>query len=198
MIYLEKKSIVELPKTQGSISDTLNVEDKVRNAPSINLVQEMVGIPQEGIIAFDGNENEIPEGYEKIEQDEILPLTVFSKTIQASEANTWYDVGIQGEDLTTGTYIMEVNFWSFAGISNIWSESCAGVVFWYSYGTNSEIGTEIPIHINGHATNGTIIKLRTLRQASYQVDDARSKLQILFSVGMTEAREVTFKFRKMI
>lgn len=65
MIYLEKKSIVELPKAQGSISDTLSVEDKVTNAPSINLVQQMTGIPQDGIIAFDGTL--IPEGYEEVE-----------------------------------------------------------------------------------------------------------------------------------
>lgn len=198
MIYLEKKSIVELPKTQGSISDTLNVEDKIRNAPSINLVQEMVGIPQEGIIAFDGTEENIPEGYEKIEQETLLPLTTIVKTIQATEPNIWYDVGIQGEDLPSGTYIIEVHLSSFDGISNIWYEFCAGVMYWYEGGTNSENGTEIPLHINGHATNGTEIKLRTLRQAQSQVDDARSKLQILFSVGMTEARSITFRFRKMI
>ncbi len=65
MIYLEKKSIVELPKAQGSVSDTLSVEDKVTNAPSINLVQQMTGIPQDGVIAFDGTL--IPEGYEEVE-----------------------------------------------------------------------------------------------------------------------------------
>lgn len=65
MIYLEKKSIVELPKAHGSVSDTLSVEDKVTNAPSINLVQQMTGIPQDGVIAFDGTL--IPEGYEEVE-----------------------------------------------------------------------------------------------------------------------------------
>lgn len=65
MIYLEKKSIVELPKATGSISDTLNVEDKVKNAPSINLVTQMTGIPTDGVIAIDSDE--IPEGYEEVE-----------------------------------------------------------------------------------------------------------------------------------
>jgi hypothetical protein len=62
---IKKYSILELPKTTGSISDTLNVEDKVKNAPSINLVQQMAGVPTEGIIAFEGDE--IPDGYEEVE-----------------------------------------------------------------------------------------------------------------------------------
>lgn len=62
---IKKFSVVELPEAIGSISDTLNVVDKVKNAPSINLVQNMTGIPQDGVIAFDGDV--IPEGYEEVE-----------------------------------------------------------------------------------------------------------------------------------
>ena len=79
MIYLEKKSIVELPKAQGSISDTLSVEDKVTNAPSINLVQKMTGIPQDGIIAFDGTL--IPEGYEEVEMPTSPSSNVETKVL---------------------------------------------------------------------------------------------------------------------
>ena len=67
--YIQRKSTVILPKTTGSISDTLNVEDKITNAPSINLVQMMAGVPEEGVIEFDGDE--IPEGYEEVEQKSI-------------------------------------------------------------------------------------------------------------------------------
>ena len=63
--YIQRKSTVVLPKTTGNIVDTLNVEDKITNAPSINLVQMMAGVPEEGVIEFDGDE--IPEGYEEVE-----------------------------------------------------------------------------------------------------------------------------------
>ena len=70
MKYIEKKSVVPLPQAVGSISDTINVEDKVNNAPSINLVQQMTGIPVDGIIAYEGDE--IPEGYEEVEGVTII------------------------------------------------------------------------------------------------------------------------------
>ena len=88
MIYLEKKSIVELPKATGSISDTLNVEDKVKNAPSINLVTQMTGIPTDGVIAIDSDE--IPEGYEEVENPYMTKLY---------SANSFVDSGTLSESI---------------------------------------------------------------------------------------------------
>lgn len=42
MKYIEKKTMAEIPKATGSVSDTLNVEDKITNAPSIRLAEEMM------------------------------------------------------------------------------------------------------------------------------------------------------------
>lgn len=47
MKYLKKKSTVQLNKTTGAISDTLNVEDTITNAPSIRLTNEMIQATQE-------------------------------------------------------------------------------------------------------------------------------------------------------
>ena len=81
VIHIEKKSVVPLEEATGAVSDTLNVADKVKNAPSINLVQQMTGIPQGGIIEFEGDE--IPEGYELVVEDDW-------KTINDSDGQALY------------------------------------------------------------------------------------------------------------
>ena len=81
MRLIEKKTISQLPKNTGSISDTLNVEDKVSNAPSINLVQKMVGIPTDGIIAYETKDGIIPEGYEDF-ADTLITMQELSKILR--------------------------------------------------------------------------------------------------------------------
>lgn len=73
MKWIEKKSVAPIEPATGAVSDTLNVEDKVKNAPSINLVQQMTGIPQDGVIAFDGDV--IPEGYEEVANPNVYSTT---------------------------------------------------------------------------------------------------------------------------
>lgn len=71
MRYIRRKSSIKLDESSGNIVDTLNVEDKVRNAPSINLLQQMAGIPTEGIIAYETEDGTIPEGYEEVDSSLI-------------------------------------------------------------------------------------------------------------------------------
>lgn len=82
MKLIERKSIAPIEPATGSVSDTINVSDKITNAPSINLVQQMSGIPQDGVIAFDGDE--IPEGYEEVENPN-------SYSTEEKVVGTWID-----------------------------------------------------------------------------------------------------------
>lgn len=218
MKYIQKKIVSELPKTVGSITDTLNVEDKSRNAPSINLVQTMAGVPTEGIIAYETEDGSIPEGYEEVENPNEIPVVttttnglmsagdkakldaldmsgVITKTfsINMSSANTWYDTGITGSDLYTGTYIVQM-WCNFGGQANIWDEYYSGVMSWYHGGTNSTVANQIGLHNAGHAPNNGNIMLRTLRQSS----GGHLKLQIASALAMSASRDVVLRFRRII
>lgn len=65
MIYIQKNSKALNKSISGSVSDTLNINDKTLNAPSINLTEQIIGIPQNAVIQYDGDT--IPEGYEEVE-----------------------------------------------------------------------------------------------------------------------------------
>lgn len=38
----------------------------------------------------------------------LAPTYTFTKTINLAAANTWYDTGIIGTDMETGTYLMQI------------------------------------------------------------------------------------------
>lgn len=60
MKYLEKKSIVPMEKATGSISDTLNIEDKITNTYSARIIDELTGI--ETITNDKGRAVKFPDG----------------------------------------------------------------------------------------------------------------------------------------
>ena len=122
---IKRKSIATKP-IQGGISDTLNVDNKVLNAPSINLVQQMVGIPEEGVIQFDGTEDEIPEGYEKINIGYSLEETLTGK--MWINGKPIYRVVVSTGNLPNNTY-KEID------ISNLNIDSCITMSGYYTSGT---------------------------------------------------------------
>jgi hypothetical protein len=74
MKYIVKKSVVELPETSGSISDTLNIEDKTTNAPSIRLIEEILN-PTIIKPSFTSNVANATGGYYKIGSLIIVDIT---------------------------------------------------------------------------------------------------------------------------
>ena len=67
---------------------------------------------------------------------------------------------------------------------------------WSSAGTNSDMSDEILLHNCGHAPNTGKLYLRTLRCRSD--NGGLVKLQIASKTAMTSAKDIVFKFRKMI
>lgn len=99
MKYIQRKSSVTLDEITGNIVDTLNVEDKIKNAPSINLLQQMAGIPTEGIIAYETEDGTIPEGYEEVDS------SLISSGVEEGTIVEWED----GVEIPEGWEVLETS-----------------------------------------------------------------------------------------
>lgn len=121
--------------------------------------------------------------------DEIITITK-SITITTDQQDT----GIKGNDIPGfGTYA--VQFCGGGPTISIWGDYFSGVMTWYNGGTNGGNADEILLHCAGHARNGQLFYLRTLRH-SRGGDDLT--LQIKGSSAASSADIFTFKFRKLI
>ena len=108
------------------------------------------------------------------------------------EADTWYDTGISGTDLSTGIYIVSTYIDTYNGTGLFW-ERTSGIMTWYSGGTNNPLANEIPLHQSGHADNGGTIKLRTKREYNGVL-----KLQMSCGRAWTNTVPVYFYFKKIM
>lgn len=131
----------------------------------------------------------MPSG-DKAKLDTIGGIVTISKSLTLKTA--WIDTGIQGTNLGTGSYVVQISGMTSAA-TNTYNEIFTGFMSWYADGTNNADTNEIILHAAGHATNSRHLYLRTVRQASGVL-----KLQVAFSADLTTATNVTFKFRKLI
>lgn len=126
----------------------------------------------------------------------IGKIKEFTKNVNVSVANTWYDIGITGSDLETGTYIMEA-FTNSYGVNKQYSERMSGVVAWYHSGTNDSSTNEIPLSKAGHARNSHDIRFRIARSPSAESPNT-IRLQVSDTIAWSGAGTFTIKFRKII
>ena len=88
ILQIIKKSIVELPKAIGGISDTLNITDKIKNAPSINLVEKIAVVPVGSVVAVEDSEAEnLDEGWEEVDN----PFAMRYSTEEFFTGKYWID-----------------------------------------------------------------------------------------------------------
>ena len=117
-------------------------------------------------------------------------------------ANTWTDTGIDGGDMLTGTYIMQVEVTDHNLGGGHYTEYYSGVISWMGGATNSTMHDEIPVHRAGHAPNNGDIQFRTLRASGSDTHDLM--LQVKHNQTYSGAPDQTsgkvfkFHFRKMI
>ena len=132
---------------------------------------------------------------DKAKLDALGDIVTIQKSLKLT--TDWMDTGIAGENLSSGTYIIQVSGLT-TNNTGFYQEVYSGVMTWFSSMTNSTGVDEIPLHNAGHAENGNEIYLRTARMNAGSDGKGRLKLQIAALKAGTAADTVTFKFRKMI
>ena len=120
-----------------------------------------------------------------------------SYTKSLTLTTSWIDTGVNGSELATGTYIVQVTVDNHDANGSQYDEMYSGTMSWYASNTNSTNHDEIVLHAAGHARNNMSIYLRVLRTASADTNDL--KLQISNNRNATAtASNYIFKFRRMI
>ena len=122
----------------------------------------------------------------------IDQIKSFTETL--SFANTaWKDTSISGNDLVTGSYMVQIYSNEQATDMN-YHEYYTGFMSWYGSSTNSTESSEIILHAAGRAPNSNHIYLRVLRQSS----NADLKLQMRRDIATNTNKNYEFKFRRMM
>ena len=116
-------------------------------------------------------------------------------------ADTWTDTGINGTDLATGTYMMQVFVDDHNAGGGHYDEYYSATISWFSTATNSSVVDEIVVHRAGHAPNASHVQFRTQRHSSGG-DDLMLQVKQNFAhsaaLDGTNGKTMTFKFRRLI
>lgn len=129
---------------------------------------------------------------DKTKLDDFSRVISIQKQIKLT--TDWQDTGIAGNNLETGTYVVQVSGFN-ASYTSLYSETYSGIMTWYASETNSDNYSEIFLHNAGHADNSNAIYLRTSRRAH---GNGGLHLQIACKVAASGTDTLTFKFRRLI
>ena len=132
---------------------------------------------------------------------DVDQLTTVNMTYTLS-ANTWTDTGINSSELATGTYAIQLFVDDHSAGGGHYDVVYSGMMSWYGSNTNSSNHDEIVLHRVGHATNNSIIQLRT-QMHSGGGDNVMLQIKQNFAhtaamSGTTDGRRHNFKFRRLI
>ena len=117
-------------------------------------------------------------------------------TISLTLDTTWQDTTINGTDLATGTYAIQLYADDNTAGGGHYTEYYTGLMSWFAGDTNEASSDEIVLHRAGRALTSRSIYLRTLRTVTANADDL--KLQITTNGTNTGASNYVFKFRRLI
>lgn len=125
-----------------------------------------------------------------LKSDEINNnVTTITKTLNVT--SSWMDTGIAGNNLETGTYIIQL---LVNDSTSFWSTYHSGIMSWYKDNTNDSETDEIILHRAGHAYSKAIY-LRTVLTTN---GNGGMKLQIAASSGIGAEHTYIFKFKRVI
>jgi hypothetical protein len=133
---------------------------------------------------------------------DIDQLKTVNMTFQLT-ADTWTDTGINYNDLSTGTYAVQVYVDDHTVNGGHYDEYYSGMMSWLGNSTtNSTVVDEIPLHRAGHAPNAGDIQLRTQRHSVsagiHLMLQIKHSLTYTAALNNTDGKRMTFKFRRLI
>lgn len=136
--------------------------------------------------------NGLMSSTDKTKLDDFSRVISIQKQIKLT--TDWQDTGIAGNNLETGTYIIQVSGFN-SSYTSLYNEVYSGIMTWYASETNDLNNDEIFLHNAGHASNSNDIYLRTSRRLH---SNGGLHLQIAYKVAASGTDTLTFKFRRLI
>ena len=132
----------------------------------------------------------------------IDQIKTFAMSFQLA-ANTWTDTGVSGDDLATGTYIMQCYVEDFNAGGGHYYEHFSATISWYGGGTNNDGAVdEIVTHQAGHHKGSYHVQFRTFRHTTGHADKLMLQVKQNFAhntaLNGATGKKMNFNFRRLI